>query len=590
VLRIVVVALNFCLIAAISHAGQFRPAQENGVEDVYMVLLAEGVARNPHRPQTAHLPAAVEVAQQLAGLHGGSVTEVWEHALRGFVVEMPEARAEALARHPWVAAVVQDYTYEAFSTPVGDCNATSSTHFPNNRTLPTPYPTPSGHWIVCEDPDPQHDTLLGTTICHDNWGLDRIDQTSVSRNGNYTFTDNGRSTSNASPPKAVHVYVLDTGILASHDEFKDANGVSRVLNGANANVNPVDDDADGIPPNLSDCASHGHGTHVSGIIAGRTYGVAKDALIHPVKIACSSSAAFASAAMRGLNWVAANAIIPAVVNWSGANSLAVASDPVVNNAITGVLSKNIHVVQAAGNQSPSYTGDPAQLRDACDWSFGGLNPSVIVAGGSDENDGRWTRRPGDPFFDNYCTTLGDCGSNVGACVDIWAPAAHVISASKYGSNRFCRLSGTSMAAPHVAGIVALYIEDLPLASIAEVDRALRSRGTWNALRTNPNDPNWIGTGSDNVLLFSRFDTVAADVPPKAVFSFNCTGTTCSFNSGATDDFGIASYRWEWGDGTAAGSGRTTSHTFPAGFSKRVNLIVTDTAGRTDGYSLLVTVP
>ncbi len=590
-MRHVVLALSLSLIGSVSEAGQFLSAEAKGVPGVYMVLLKDGAARSPWGAASSHLPATGEVAQQLVDLHGGEVTEVWEHALRGFVVELSEERAKALARDPRVAAVSQDFTYQGVSAAAEDCGQLDATHLSNGRALPTPFPTMGGQNLTCSDPDPQNDTAPDVPpLCFDNWGIDRMDQTGVVRNQNYTFTDNGRSTSNANPPRAVHVYILDTGIFADHEEFKDASGVSRVLGGANAQVNPVDDGSDGSPPVLSDCS--GHGTHVAGIIGGRTYGVAKDVFLHPVKIACTASI-FASAATRGLNWVAAKKVMPAVVNWSGANNLEVAADPVVNAAVSGVLAQNVHVVQAAGNQSPSHDpGTPALLKDACDLSFGGLNPSVIVAGGSDENDGRWTRRIGDPRYDSLCGNIGDCGSNVGACIDVWAPAAHIVSAS-YKSDRidnYCRLSGTSMAAPHVAGLVALYIEDIPWASLQEMADALRGRGTWHALRTNPNDPNFIGIGSDNVLVYSRFDTVSPDRPPKAVYSVSCTGRLCNFNSGATDDVGIASYRWEWGDDTPAGSGRTISHTFPAGFSKRVNLIVTDTSGKTDGFSKLVTVP
>src|SRR5262249_21756938 len=148
----------------------------------------------------------------------------------------------------------------------------------------------------------------------------------------------------------------------------------------------------------------------------------------------------------------------------------------------------------------------------------------------------------------------DCGSNVGACVDLWAPASHIVSASKQGTNLYCRLSGTSMAAPHLSGAIALYLQAHPAASIPELVNALRAGGTWGALRATPADPHWIGPGSDNLLLFSRV-TATSEIVPVASFTYRCTGRTCSFDGSGSTGAHPLQYSWDFGDGTTA-SGAT----------------------------------
>lgn len=567
-----------------SSAGTFKRAPSKGVPDVYTVVLAEGVASKSSEPRKA-LPTVAQMAQELGRAHGGRVEEVWEDALHGFVIRMPEARARRLAEDPRVLVVEQDFS---FSAPVGGCYWGT----PRSDTRPLPSSTASPQPLSCDEPDPLEDPspTTGPPLCIDNWGIDRIDQLS-GRNNSYHFTNNGRNASTT-----VHVYVMDTGIRASHREFLDANGISRVTGGVDARFNPP---VAGTPTNTNDC--YGHGTHVAGIIGGRTYGVAKDAILHPVRIigcpSANESDPFATRVARGLNWISAHVQQqrsagqrwPAIINWSGGNDVDLVANVTVRAAVQGVLGQGIVLVQAAGNQSPDYDPDrPQFLRDACDWSFGGIYPGVIVAGGMDEYDGRWTRRPSDTDDSPHCpdpygAQILDCGSNAGSCVDVWAPAAHVISSNMSGDNLSCRLSGTSMAAPHVAGIVALYLEDHPNATIAEVERALRSRGTWNALKTG-DDASSIGPASDNVLVFSDTLSLGPDLPPVATYTVTCTGRTCSFNAaGSTDDFGITSYDWSFGDGSIA-SGPAVQHTFPPSFSGRVTLKVTDGLNHTDHFS------
>ena len=599
------VGMMLCLNAPPASAGRFQSAPKNGVPDVYTVVLVEGVASKPRGPRQ-DLPKVAQVAQELGRAYGGRVEEVWEHALQGFVIRMPEARARRLAEDPRVRAVEQDFS---FSAPVGDCY--NKTPAPNTRPLPSN--TFSPQTLSCADPDPLNDpSPTGPPLCVDNWGLDRIDQTSQSRNSLYYFTNNGRN-----PSTTVHIYVMDSGILASHREFLDASGTSRVTGGVDARFNPP---APGTPLNTNDC--HGHGTHVAGIIAGRTYGVAKDAILHPVRIIgrdprqevptpmcplVPEPGLFRTRVVRGLNWIsahvqeqrAAGQTWPAVINWSGGNDQDIIGNTDVQTAVEDVLDQGIVLVQAAGNQSPDY--DPARplyFRDACDWSFGEKYPGVIVVGGLDEYDGRWTRRPLDPDDGVLCsnpyppdpnTTVPDCGSNVGACIDVWAPAAHVVSSNMSGDDLSCRLSGTSMAAPHVTGVVALYLEDHPNATISEVEQALRSRGTWNALEDGATDPSSIGPASDNVVVYADTLSLGSDLPPVATYSVTCRGRTCDFDATASsDDFGITSRLWQFGDGLS-GSGTLVQHVFPANFSGRVTLAVTDGLNHTDHFSRVVMV-
>jgi hypothetical protein len=575
--RLIIVLWVMWLLGTLpAAAGDFKPASGRGVPDVYTVVLKEGVAHKPHGPRK-ELPAVAQVAQDLARAHGGRVEEVWEHALQGFVARMPEARARKLAEDPRILVVEQDFS---FSAPVGDCYFGT----PAANTRPLPSSTSSQQVLSCSDPDPLHDTSpTGSPLCVDNWGIDRIDQLSAARDNRFYFVNNGRN-----PNTTVHIYVLDTGIRASHREFLAANGFSRVFGGADARPNPVDD---GPTADTSDC--YGHGTHVAGIIAGRTYGVAKDAVLHPVRIiGCPGQptpSSFITTVTRALNWISSHAQRPAVINWSGGNALDVVANATLGAAVQGVLSQGIVLVQAAGNQSPDYNPEqPSLLRDACDWSFGEKYPGVIVAGGMDEYEGRWTRRPSlDPDDARYCGA--DCGSNAGSCVDLWAPASHILSTNMSGNDLSCRLSGTSMAAPHVTGVVAVYLEDHPNATISEVEQALRSRGTWNALESGAGDPNTIGPASDNVIVYSDTRSAGLDLPPVGTFTVTCQGRTCSLNAtGSTDDYGITSYLWQLGDGSS-GAGSVVQHRFPPGFNGRVTLTVTDGLNHTDHFSKVVTV-
>lgn len=273
------------------------------------------------------------------------------------------------------------------------------------------------------------------------------------------------------------------------------------------------------PPNqdLTDCTPHSHGTHVSGIIGGTRYGVAKAVTLHPVKILDYCPVEPQGSWLdicEAIDWIVQNhgtedRIGPAVVNLSynrHVNSLPKG----INLIVRELLDAGIPFVQSAGNIGLNGL-------QACDWSLGNdpLLPEVIVVGGVDisefngqEVTGRWLREPPsspggpDPSYP-VCSPGSpgfppDCASNTGQCLDLWAPAGHIVSAGTDGGA--CRLSGTSMAAPHVSGAVALYLERRRCASPQEVQDAVVAAAAPGVLDTNQNSPYRIRFGSPNLLL------------------------------------------------------------------------------------------
>jgi serine protease len=139
-----------------------------------------------------------------------------------------------------------------------------------------------------------------------------------------------------------------------------------------------------------------------------------------------------------------------------------------------------------------------------------------------------------------------------------------------------------MASPHVAGVAALYLASHPTADPPTVNAAVINNASLNKLTG-------VGTGSPNRLLYSRFGAPPVDSPPSASFTFSCVLLTCTFDgSGSTDNNGISSYAWNFGD-SQTGSGATVSHIYASGGTFTVVLTVTDTVGQTDNESHSVTV-
>ncbi|MEU0881041.1 S8 family peptidase [Lentzea sp. NPDC005914] len=278
------------------------------------------------------------------------------------------------------------------------------------------------------------------TQSNPTWGLDRIDQANLPLNQKYTYPTTASN---------VTTYVLDTGIRKTHTEFEGR---------ASDGYDFIDND-----PVAQDC--QGHGTHVAGTVAGKTYGVAKKAKIVAVRVLdCNGSGAW-DGIIRGIDWVTQNAKKPAVVNMSLGGS---GTNSSLENAVKRSIGAGITYVLAGGNSG----------QDACNFTPA-RTPEAITVGASDRNDKRSIWSAG--------------SSNYGQCLDIWAPGSDIISASYSNDTGTRSMGGTSMASPHVAGAAALYLSANPNATPAQVRDALVNAAT-------PNKVTDAKAGSPNLLL------------------------------------------------------------------------------------------
>lgn len=276
-----------------------------------------------------------------------------------------------------------------------------------------------------------------TTQSGATWGIDRIDQRSASLNSQYNYNTTAAN---------VTAYIIDTGIRTSHNEFggRASGGFTAISDGNGTN----------------DC--HGHGTHVAGTVGGATYGVAKSAKLVAVRVLGCSGSGSTSGIIAGLDWVARNAQKPAVANMSLGGSASRALDQAVENTVAA----GITVVVAAGNSNA----------DACRYSPA-RTPNAITVGATTSTDARASY------------------SNYGRCLDIFAPGSSITSAAISGDTATATMSGTSMAAPHVAGIAALYLATRPTALPATVTAAIKTSGSPNIVTSQ-------GNGSTRTLAYS----------------------------------------------------------------------------------------
>jgi subtilisin family serine protease len=359
-------------------------------------------------------PVVVATATALTSDYGGTFNRTWSAALKGFRLNATEAQAIAMSGDSRLAFVVQDG-----AIAVGSPDADPIVMVPDPGAILNPQPGAS-------------------------WGLDRIDQRTLPLNDHYAYNNDGES---------VNAYVIDTGILPTHWEF----------DGHAFPIYDFEGEGNGV-----DC--NGHGSHVAGIIGGRTFGVAKNVRLFGVRVLNCQGAGTWSDVIDGVNFVTwhrgqpAQQGIPALANMS----LGGATNRAVEAAVRNSIRAQITYVVAAGNgNSDAANYSPAAVAEA------------ITVGATNRSDSR-------AEFSNY-----------GPALDLFAPGVGIPSAWIGNDLMIATASGTSMAAPHVAGVVALYLQTNRSASPAMVRSALVGSSTGGVI-TNA------GQESPNRLLFTNY--------------------------------------------------------------------------------------
>lgn len=275
-----------------------------------------------------------------------------------------------------------------------------------------------------------------------SWGLDRIDERALPMSGSYTYGTTG---------KGVKAYVVDTGVRRTHQDF--GNRVAAGWHAARFS-------------STNDCS--GHGTHVAGTLGGRYFGVAKGVTIVPVKALGLSpddkpcgEGGYDSDVIAGIDWIVGDHLAgqPAVANLSLGGTAEGAE--LLEAAVHAAIDDGVTFVAAAGNSN----------HDSCNISPARV-PDVLTVGATDADD----KKP--PF------------SNFGACVDLFAPGVQIGSTYSTSDTATARLSGTSMAAPHVAGAAARYLQLKRSATPADVEAYLLAEATTGSvLDPGPDSPN-----------------------------------------------------------------------------------------------------
>lgn len=353
-----------------------------------------------------------------------------------------------------------------------------------------------------------------------SWGLDRIDQRDPFLDGTYQWY---------APQfgNEVHAYVLDSGIRATHEDFggrvDTVNAYSSVFDGRG----------------VEDC--NGHGTHVAGILGGEMHGVAKSVTLHPVRVLDCNGRGTLSMVIAGIDWITQRMIEaphPAVANLS----LQTSPSQILDNAVKTSIAAGVTYVVAAGNSADS----------ACDYSPGRVSEALTV-GASNASDQIMA------------------SSSRGECVDLYAPGESIVSSFNRDDADSLSMSGTSMAAPHVAGAVANLLAQAPFGTPAELAEALVAEAGTIA------DP--ATADGQSALLYSLIEVDPNSALGSGGLSFtdecNPKNYRCTFVAALGDgNREITRYYWDFGDGSFRDHKKPTMRHGYRGVAGPVDVVLT----------------
>ncbi len=308
-------------------------------------------------------------------------------------------------------------------------------------------------------------TITATQSPTPSWGLDRIDQRNLPLNNSYTYPTTA---------SGIRAYIIDTGIRFTHTDFG-----GRAVTGFDAIDGGSADDG------------HGHGTHVAGTVGGTGFGVAKGVTLVGVRVLNNAGSGTTAQVVAGIDWVTGDHDPGerAVANMSLGGGI----DTAIDNAVANSIADGVTYAVAAGNDNGANACNRSPAR----------TPNAITVGSTTSTDAR------------------SSFSNIGTCLDIFAPGSSITSAWRTSDTATNTISGTSMATPHVAGAAALVLAQNPTFTPQQVRDSLVNNAT-NGVISNP------GTGSPNKLLF-----VVNGTPPANDFSISVSPTSGSTAAGGS---------------------------------------------------------
>lgn len=274
--------------------------------------------------------------------------------------------------------------------------------------------------LVAEEEVAKVDADSCSTEREATWGIVRTSTSSNSQSGVYTYSSD-------TDGSGTYAYVIDTGIYLEHSEFE-----GRAIWGIDVMSN-----------NSCKCDSHGHGTHVAGTIMSKAWGIAKGATAVAIRVLDAEGYGTDAGVIEGIEFAVSD----------GKNKRAVANMSLggdysssLNDAVTSAISGGMPFIAAAGNED----------QDACNTSPSSTTNAITVTASD--------------FDDNFCDF-----SNYGSCTNIIAPGSAITSAWIGGQYSVATASGTSMASPHVAGVICKLLTNNNM-SPSEIYDALQSSG------------------------------------------------------------------------------------------------------------------